>query len=47
MKISISKSVPDSSYMDIFFNAKSIALIGASPEEEKIGNSVLKSLIKI
>jgi len=42
----ISKSVPDSSYMDIFFNAKSIALIGASPEENKVGNSVLKSLSK-
>lgn len=42
----ISNSVPDSSYMDIFFNAKSIALIGASPEENKVGNSVLKSLSK-
>jgi len=42
----ISNSVPDSSYMNIFFNAKSIALIGASPEENKVGNSVLKSLSK-
>lgn len=42
----ISNFVPDSSYMDIFFNAKSIALIGASPEENKVGNSVLKSLSK-
>jgi len=43
---SISKSVPDSSYMDLFFNAKSVALIGASPEAGKIGNSVLESLSK-
>lgn len=46
LKDPISQSVPDSSYMDNFFNAKSIALIGASPEEGKIGNSVLKSLSK-
>jgi 3-hydroxypropionyl-CoA synthetase (ADP-forming) len=32
--------------MDVFFNARSIALIGASPEEGKVGNSVLKSLSK-
>ncbi|MGA9910609.1 MAG: acetate--CoA ligase family protein, partial [Nitrososphaeraceae archaeon] len=43
---SISKSVPDSSYMDLFFNASSVALIGASPEAGKIGNSVLESLSK-
>ena len=43
---SISNESPDSSYMDTFFNATSIALIGASPEEGKIGNSVLKSLAK-
>ncbi|HJU58137.1 MAG TPA: acetate--CoA ligase family protein [Nitrososphaeraceae archaeon] len=42
----VSNSTPDSSYMDVFFNANSIALIGASPEEGKIGNSVLKSLSK-
>ena len=42
----ISKAQPDSSYMDLFFNAKSIALIGASPELGKIGNSVLESLVK-
>ena len=50
LKQNAAKSVlnesPDSSYMDTFFNAKSIALIGASPEEGKIGNSVLKSLAK-
>ncbi|HEX5185300.1 MAG TPA: acetate--CoA ligase family protein, partial [Nitrososphaeraceae archaeon] len=40
----VSQSMPDSRYMDVFFNANSIALIGASPEEGKIGNSVLKSL---
>ncbi|HEY7756779.1 MAG TPA: acetate--CoA ligase family protein [Nitrososphaeraceae archaeon] len=37
---------PDSSYMDLFFNAKSVALIGASPEPGKIGNSVMESLVK-
>jgi len=42
----ISKSIPDSSYMDLFFNASSVALIGASPEVGKIGNSVLESLSK-
>ena len=42
----VSSSVPDSSHMDVFFNANSIALIGASPEEGKVGNSVLKSLSK-
>jgi 3-hydroxypropionyl-CoA synthetase (ADP-forming) len=42
----ISKAEPDSSYMDLFFNAKSVALIGASPEVGKVGNSVLQSLAK-
>jgi 3-hydroxypropionyl-CoA synthetase (ADP-forming) len=42
----MSKAEPDSSYMDLFFNAKSVALIGASPEAGKIGNSVLQSLAK-
>ena len=42
----ISKATPDSSYMDLFFNAKSVALIGASPERGKIGNSVMESLVK-
>lgn len=42
----ISKAAPDSSYMDQFFNARSVALIGASPEAGKIGNSVLESLAK-
>src|SRR5581483_10783320 len=42
----ISKAQPDSSHMDLFFNAKSIALIGASPEAGKVGNSVLESMIK-
>ena len=41
----ISKAQPDSSYMDLFFNAKSVALIGASPELGKVGNSVLESLV--
>jgi 3-hydroxypropionyl-CoA synthetase (ADP-forming) len=42
----ISNADPDSSYLDSFFNAKSIALIGASPEPGKIGNSVFESLVK-
>lgn len=42
----ISKAEPDSRYMDLFFNAKSVALIGASPEAGKVGNSVLQSLAK-
>ncbi len=42
----ISKAQPDSEFMDLFFNARSVALIGASPEAGKIGNSVLESLVK-
>jgi 3-hydroxypropionyl-CoA synthetase (ADP-forming) len=42
----ISDAQPDSNYIDTFFNAKSVALIGASPEAGKIGNSVLESLVK-
>jgi len=42
----ISRSQPDSSHMDVFFNASSIALIGASPERGKVGNSVFESLVK-
>jgi 3-hydroxypropionyl-CoA synthetase (ADP-forming) len=42
----ISSAQPDSSYIENFFNAKSVALIGASPESGKIGNSVLESLTK-
>ena len=42
----ISKAQPDSEYMNLFFNAKSIALIGASPEIGKVGNSVLESMVK-
>src|ERR687892_388711 len=42
----ISKAQPESQYLDLFFNAKSVALIGASPEPSKVGNSVLESLAK-
>jgi 3-hydroxypropionyl-CoA synthetase (ADP-forming) len=42
----ISKAEPNSGYLDLFFNAKSVALIGASPEAGKVGNSVLESLAK-
>jgi 3-hydroxypropionyl-CoA synthetase (ADP-forming) len=40
----ISKAQPDSTSMDLFFNPKSVALVGASPEAGKVGNSVLESL---
>jgi 3-hydroxypropionyl-CoA synthetase (ADP-forming) len=43
---SVSKSEPNSTHMDLFFNAKSVALIGASPELGKVGNSVLEALVK-
>ncbi|HEX2014928.1 MAG TPA: acetate--CoA ligase family protein [Nitrososphaera sp.] len=42
----VSNAKPDSEYMDLFFNAKSVALVGASPEAGKVGNSVLESLVK-
>jgi 3-hydroxypropionyl-CoA synthetase (ADP-forming) len=42
----ISKAQPDSSFMNLFFDARSIALIGASPEAGKVGNSVLESMVK-
>ena len=42
----VSVAQPNSKYMDSFFNAKSVALIGASPEIGKVGNSVLESLVK-
>lgn len=42
----VSKIEPNSTNMDLFFNAKSVALIGASPEIGKIGNSVLETLVK-
>ncbi len=40
----ISEARPDATSLDLFFNPKSIALVGASPETGKIGNSVLESL---
>ena len=42
----VSVAQPNSKYMDLFFNAKSVALIGASPEIGKVGNSVLEALVK-
>ncbi len=42
----VSVAQPNSKYMDLFFNAKSVALIGASPELGKVGNSVLEALVK-
>jgi 3-hydroxypropionyl-CoA synthetase (ADP-forming) len=41
---SISMAQPDATSLDLFFNPASVALIGASPETGKIGNSVLISL---
>jgi 3-hydroxypropionyl-CoA synthetase (ADP-forming) len=42
----LSTAQTDLSYIDSFFSAKSIALIGASPEEYTVGNSVLRSLVR-
>jgi 3-hydroxypropionyl-CoA synthetase (ADP-forming) len=42
----ISKVQPDSTSMNLFFNPRSVALIGASPEPGKVGNSVLESLTR-
>ena len=41
----LSTAQPDLSYIDSFFNAKSIAVIGASPEKGTVGNSIFRSLI--
>jgi 3-hydroxypropionyl-CoA synthetase (ADP-forming) len=40
----LSRAQPNLSYMDSFLNAKSIAVIGASPEEGTVGNSIFRSL---
>ncbi len=37
---------PDTSYLDLFFKAKSVALIGASATPGKVGNAVLDSLAR-
>jgi 3-hydroxypropionyl-CoA synthetase (ADP-forming) len=42
----VSVAQPNSKYMELFFNAKTVALIGASPEIGKVGNSVLEALVK-
>lgn len=42
----VSVAEPNSTNIDLFFNAKSVALIGASPEIGKVGNSVLETLVK-
>jgi 3-hydroxypropionyl-CoA synthetase (ADP-forming) len=44
--VTITESEPDTSYLDTFFKAKSVALIGASATPGKIGNAVLDSLAK-
>jgi 3-hydroxypropionyl-CoA synthetase (ADP-forming) len=40
----VSEAQPDSSFMDLFFDPRAVAIIGASPEAGKVGNSILKSL---
>jgi 3-hydroxypropionyl-CoA synthetase (ADP-forming) len=45
-RVAITESEPDTSYLDAFFKAKSVALIGASATPGKIGNAVLDSLAK-
>jgi 3-hydroxypropionyl-CoA synthetase (ADP-forming) len=42
----ISEAQPDSNFMDLFFDPRSVAIVGASPEVGKIGNSILKSLLE-
>jgi len=42
----ISAAQPNSSYMNFLFNPTSVAVIGATPEIGKIGNSVLESVVK-
>lgn len=42
----ISRAQPDSTNMNVFFNPQSVALVGASPEPGKVGNSVLESLTR-
>jgi 3-hydroxypropionyl-CoA synthetase (ADP-forming) len=45
-KEAISASQPNTKYLDKFFTPRSVALIGASSNPGKIGNSVLDSLAK-
>jgi 3-hydroxypropionyl-CoA synthetase (ADP-forming) len=42
----ISVASPDLRHLDLFFNATSIALVGASPEFGKVGNSILQKLLQ-
>jgi 3-hydroxypropionyl-CoA synthetase (ADP-forming) len=42
----VGESQPDSNFMDLFFKPRSVAVIGASAEEWRIGNSILKSLLE-
>ena len=45
-KDAISKAQPNSKNMEMFFTPQSVALVGASATQGKIGNSVLDSLAK-
>src|SRR5215208_3001777 len=40
----VSEAQPNSNFVDLFFSAKSVAVIGASPDAGKIGNCILKSI---
>ena len=41
----ISTAKPDLSYMDLFFDATSVAVFGASPQLGTVGNAILQKLI--
>lgn len=45
-RIPFTENEPDTSYLDTFFRARSVALVGASATPGKIGNAVLDSLAK-
>lgn len=45
-RVAITESEPNTSYLNTFFKAESVALIGASATLGKIGNGVLDSLAK-
>lgn len=45
-RVAITESEPNTSYLNTFFKAESVALIGASATLGKIGNAVLDSLAK-
>jgi len=40
-----SESLPDTEHLDLFFNARSVAVVGASGNPAKIGHSIVDSLL--